>query len=79
MSMRICVLLILGSFFFIACERTNEGVELFNGKNLDGWRFYKDKENNSWEVAVDGTLHCKPFDGNEKRANLITTNQYENF
>lgn len=63
----------------MGCGSTNEGVELFNGKNLDGWRFYKNKENNSWEITTDGLLHCKGFDGNEKRANLITVNQYENF
>ncbi len=81
--MRILILLIFVNLFFIHCgskkENINEGVALFNGKNLDGWRFYKSKENNSWEVAEDSSLHCKPFDGNEKRANLITTDQYENF
>jgi hypothetical protein len=81
--MRILIILIAGSFILTACgpqkKEINEGQSLFNGKNLDGWRFYKDKENNSWEVAADGSLHCKPFDGNEKRANLITTEQYENF
>lgn len=81
--MRILIILIAGSFLLTACspqkKEINEGKLLFNGKNLDGWRFYKDKENNSWEVAADGSLHCKPFDGNEKRANLITTDQYENF
>jgi hypothetical protein len=51
---------------------------LFNGRNTEGWRFYKNKENNSWEVA-DGALHCKPFDGNEKRSDIMTTEQYENF
>jgi hypothetical protein len=81
--MRILIILIAGSFLLTACgpqkKEIIEGKSLFNGKNLDGWRFYKDKENNSWEVAADGSLHCKPFDGNEKRANLITADQYENF
>ena len=51
---------------------------LFDGKSLAGWKFFKGKENNSWEVA-EGTLHCKPFDGHEKRADLITTDQYGNY
>lgn len=51
---------------------------LFNGQNTEGWRFYKNKENNSWEV-VNGTLHCKPFDGNEKRSDIMTTEQFDNF
>ena len=53
---------------------------LFDGSTMNGWRFYKDKPNNSWEV-VDGTLHCKPFDeGKEnKRSDIMTTGQYENF
>ena len=59
-------------------ETKQQGTPLFNGKDLSGWRFYKGRENNNWEV-VDGTLHCKPFDGNEKRADLITINQHENF
>jgi len=55
-------------------------INLFNGTSLDGWKFFKDKENNSWEV-VDGTLHCKPFgEGAEnKRSDLMTIDQYENF
>jgi hypothetical protein len=76
------VLLIAGSLL-AGCGTKRESNAnsnlLFNSKNLDGWRFFKDKENNSWEVAADGTLHCKPFDGNEKRANLISVDQYENF
>ena len=76
------VLLIAGSLL-AGCGTKRESNAnsnlLFNSKNLDGWRFFKNKENNSWEVAADGTLHCKPFDGNEKRANLITIDQFENF
>jgi hypothetical protein len=41
-------------------KETNQGTPLFNGKDFSGWRFYKGRENNSWEV-VDGVLHCKPF------------------
>jgi hypothetical protein len=56
-----------------------DGYEsLFNGTNTDGWRIFKNKENNSWEV-VDGMLHCKPFDVADKRADIMTIDKYENF
>lgn len=51
---------------------------LFNGNNTDGWKFFKGKENDSWEV-VDGTLHCKAQSAAEKRADLRTVDEYENF
>ncbi len=76
------VLLVAGSLLTCCVTKKESTANTslpFNGKNLDGWRFFKNKENNSWEVAADGSLHCKPFDGNEKRANLITVDQYENF
>ena len=60
-------------------EQEAEGwVLLFNGQDTTGWRFFKNKENNSWEV-VDGTLHCKPSQTADKRADIMTTSQYENF
>ena len=60
-------------------EQKAEGWKLlFNGKNMDGWKTYQGKENNSWEV-VDGTLHCKADSLADKRADLITTDQYANF
>jgi hypothetical protein len=43
----------------------DEWTSLFNGSDLTGWRFYKNRQNNSWEV-VDSVLHCKPFDNAEK-------------
>ncbi len=53
---------------------------LFDGQSLDGWKFFKDQPNNSWEV-IDGTLHCKPFvEGAENlRSDIMTKDQYENF
>jgi hypothetical protein len=53
---------------------------LFDGKTMIGWRIYKNKPNNSWEVA-DGALHCKPFleGGENLRSDLITEDQYENY
>lgn len=73
---------LLSTVVFWSCQNSgspDEATTLFNGKNLEGWRFYKNKESNSWEVTTDGLLHCKPFDGNEKRADLVTENEYENF
>jgi hypothetical protein len=65
----------------LTAEEISTGwTSLFDGKTLKGWRAYKNMENDSWEV-VDGTLHCKPFrdDSENKRSDLITTGQFENF
>ncbi len=52
---------------------------LFDGRSLEGFRFYQNKENNSWEV-VDGMLHAKQDTSESaKRADLVTVDQYENF
>jgi hypothetical protein len=51
---------------------------LFDGKTLNGWRFFKNRENDSWEV-IDGTLHCKPFDLASRRSDILTVEQYDNF
>lgn len=61
-------------------ETANGWHLLFDGKSMKGWRFFKDQENDSWEV-VDGTLHCKPFVDNDdnKRSDLISIEDYENF
>ena len=62
-------------------EQVAEGWSLlFDGKTMTGWRPFKNQETDSWEV-VDGTLHCKPFkDGStNKRGDILTEKQYENF
>ncbi|CAN5573067.1 DUF1080 domain-containing protein [soil metagenome] len=52
---------------------------LFDGKTMDGWRIFKGKENDTWEV-MDGTLHSKAVgDSSSKRADLMTTEMYQNF
>jgi Domain of Unknown Function (DUF1080) len=55
---------------------------LFDGQTTNGWKIFKDRKNNSWEVA-DGILHCKaPSEvaGVEnERSDLMTTEQFENF
>lgn len=55
-------------------------TSLFDGTTLNGWRTFKNKPNNSWEVSA-GVLHCKPWieEGTNERSDLITTEQYENF
>jgi hypothetical protein len=59
--------------------QADEGwILLFDGRTMNGWRTYKNKENDSWEI-VDGTLHCKPGDAAKMRADLITVDQYDNF
>lgn len=59
-------------------QKTDGWKLLFNGENTDGWKTYQGKENNSWEV-VDGTLHCKPEEAADKRADMMTVDQYANF
>ncbi|MFN9329557.1 MAG: DUF1080 domain-containing protein [Cyclobacteriaceae bacterium] len=86
-------ILILGFLILSACQTktdsTNPSSEtqnaegwqsLFDGQTMNGWRPFKNADINSWEV-VDGTLHCKPFqEGAEnKRGDLISEGQYENF
>jgi len=51
---------------------------LFNGTDTQGWKIYKDKPNNSWEV-IDGLLYCKPFDSAAQRSDLMTVDKYKNF
>jgi hypothetical protein len=63
----------------VEAAQSNEGwILLFDGKTMDGWRTFKNMENDSWEV-IDGTLHCKPGGAATKRADLITVDQYDNF
>lgn len=59
-------------------QDSSQQVALFNGRDLSGWRFFRNKENDSWEVK-DGLLHCKSFDDAEKRSDLVTVDQYKNF
>jgi hypothetical protein len=53
---------------------------LFDGKSLNGWRAYQNKETNSWSVK-DGVMYCKgsSTDKSDLRADMITDKQYENF
>jgi hypothetical protein len=55
-------------------------TSLFDGQTMAGWRTYQNKPADSWTVK-DGTLYCKgsTTDKSDRRADLITTGQYENF
>ena len=63
-----------------AAEKKAGWKLLFDGKKMNGWRTYKNKTTNSWEVNK-GVLHCKgnEADKTDKRSDLITINQYDNF
>jgi hypothetical protein len=72
-------------FFIIsACYQKSKDtplpVALFNGKDLSGWKIYRNLPNNSWEVQ-DGLLHCRPFSDAEEnhRSHLMTTRTFDNF
>lgn len=83
--------LVATTLFFVSCQdkKGNELTKaekdagwklLFDGKSLNGWRTFKNKAGNTWE-ATGGELHCKgsATDKSDLRADLITTDQYENF
>src|SRR4249919_1621735 len=58
-------------------EKKNGWVLLFDGKTTNGWRFYKNLPNDSWEV-VNGELHAKK-DGVQHRSDLVTKDSYGSF
>ena len=58
-------------------EKKEGWVLLFDGTTLDGWRPYKNKESDGWSVK-NGELYCKE-EGVAKRADLVTSNKYENY
>ncbi|MBC9910622.1 3-keto-disaccharide hydrolase [Chitinophaga varians] len=53
---------------------------LFNGTSKDGWRGFKNKPTEPW-VVENGVLHClgSTTDKSDKRGDLITDKEYENF
>lgn len=58
-------------------EKKEGWVLLFDGTTMNGWRSYKNKEAEGWDVK-NGELYCKA-EGVTKRADLITVNKYENY
>lgn len=66
---------------FLSKQEKKEGWKLlFDGKDMSGWRTYKNKPTNSWEV-LNGELHCKGSvtDKSDLRSDLVTTDQFDNF
>lgn len=61
-------------------NQTTGYKSLFDGKTMNGWRTYQNKPADSWMVK-DGAIYCKgsATDKSDRRADLITTMQYENF
>lgn len=60
-------------------EETAAGwVLLFDGQTMNGWRSYKNSEQDCWDIQ-DNALHCKGAMAADKRADILTTEQYENF
>jgi len=53
---------------------------LFDGKSLDGWHIYQNREANSW-VVDSGEIHClgSGTDKSDKRADLISDSSFTNF
>ena len=58
-------------------EKKEGWVLLFDGTSMNGWRTYKNKESEGWDIK-NGELYCKE-EGVTKRADLITNNKYENY
>ena len=58
-------------------EKKQGWVLLFDGTTMNGWRSYKNKESDGWDVK-NGELYCKE-EGVKKRADLITNSKYENY
>jgi 3-keto-disaccharide hydrolase len=62
----------------LSAREKKEGWKLlFDGTTTKGWRTYQNKASDGWVIA-NGELSCK-MEGVSKRADLITTEQYDNF
>ncbi|MCW3082586.1 DUF1080 domain-containing protein [Segetibacter sp.] len=80
--------IILSSYTYMAAkdntltpsEKKTGWKLLFDGKSMNGWRAYQNKQTNSWSVK-DGVMYCKgsSTDKSDLRADMITDKQYENF
>lgn len=65
----------------LAKTEKDQGYKLlFDGRSMTGWRPYQNKPADSWTVK-DGALYCagSTTDKSDRRADLITMDQYENF
>jgi len=63
-----------------SAEKAAGWTLLFDGKSLNGWRMYQNKAADCWG-AKNGEIYCKGSekDKSDLRADLVTTEQYENF
>ena len=55
-----------------------EPINIFNGKNLDGWRLIHPSHKNGWS-AKDGVLVNRPEPGKKGYGNLRTDAEFEDF
>lgn len=58
-------------------EKKDGWMLLFDGKTLEGWRYYQNRKANNWDVQ-NGELYCKDV-GVTGKADIITTEEYENY
>lgn len=62
----------------LTAKEKKEGWKLlFDGTTMTGWRSYQNKQTDNWDVK-NGELYCKE-EGVTKRADLITTDNFENY
>lgn len=61
-------------------EKKEGWTLLFDGKSLNGWRMYQNKNADAWTVA-NGEIVCKgsETDKSDLRADLVTAEQFENY
>lgn len=75
MKLTILILMLFTATALPAQERKGKMKEIFNGKNLKGWRV---PENNIWWTVDDGVLWVKS--GPEKRESILWTEEvYKDF
>ena len=67
----------LFAFYDLSSGQDN-WISLFDGQSMTGWRFFKNRENNSWEIK-EGTLHCKSESAADNRADFVTKGKYKDF
>jgi hypothetical protein len=60
-------------------QQTTEGWQyLFDGKTMTGWRSYKNKEQNCWDIE-NGALHCKPALAADKRNDILIEEPFADY
>ena len=59
-------------------EKAGGWVLLFDGQTMNGWRSFKNADIDCWDIQ-DNALHCKGAMDADKRGDILTTEQYENF